>query len=261
MTYPSDAQARVGLNKCVDALKRIQILWPSAWRALELLQGSKAYQQQEAGVPVVSGRSERPKRVAEHSLDERDRIEVPRIQTGDQLYRAQQSHFTTPVTSPAQDNQGYTSGAVPFSASTADPSPSSYLPPFDRWNDPSISHFPGNLSTSVLPQQYSTGLVDDRLPPGIGRGSDRTRYPQYWNDYSTIGQMETAYSVGVPGMGDMSQHVASVQGDQQHTMYVPDQYNLFSKFLILSLLFQLRALALLTYYLCDPGNIQPSNQQ
>lgn len=262
MTYPGDMHARIGLNKCIEALKRIQMLWPSAWRALELLQGSKAYQQ-DAG-PIVANRLDRPKRVAEHALDERDRIEVPRIQTGDQLYRpaaqAQAQAFASPV-SPAHDatqsqsqnpsqSQAYAGdaggalafGAPPGAAGGAggpEPSPSSYLPPFDRWSDAALPQFTANLSTSVLPQQYSTGLVDERMAAGMGGsgarggpggGADRAsaRYPQYWNDYSTIGQMETAYGVAVPGMADLSQH-HHVQGVQPEQVY---SYDLFGEFLL-----------------------------
>ncbi|KAI0634003.1 fungal-specific transcription factor domain-containing protein [Trametes polyzona] len=119
--------------------------------------------------------------------------------------------------------------------------PSSYLPPasYDRWaaDTSSLSNFSGSLSTSVLPQQYSTGLVDERMSASaLGRSAERqsTRYPQYWNDYSALGQMETTY--GVPVMGEMvSPHGGAQQGDQQ-SMYVQDQYSMF-------------------------GNMPPSNQQ
>ena len=41
-TYPADPQASDGLRKCINMLERMHYIWPSAWRANELLQGSKA---------------------------------------------------------------------------------------------------------------------------------------------------------------------------------------------------------------------------
>ncbi|KAI9068641.1 hypothetical protein FKP32DRAFT_1683251 [Trametes sanguinea] len=112
---------------------------------------------------------------------------------------------------------------------SAPPAPtSSYLPSsYDRWptDSSALSSFSGSLSTSVLPQQYSTGLVDERMGGAMGRGSERpsARYPQYWNDYSALSQMETTY--GVPVMGEMvAQHGGAQQGDGQ-SMYVQDQYS------------------------------------
>ena len=56
-------------------------------------------------------------------------------------------------------------------------------------SDPAAMGLPVGLSTSVLPQQYSTGLVDDRVimnshrsPAHVDEGQGR--YTQYWSDYS-----------------------------------------------------------------------------
>lgn len=95
---------------------------------------------------------------------------------------------------------------------------------YDRWSsDTPISNFPGSLSTSVLPQQYSTGLVDSsagRHPERQGRG-----YPQFWNDYTALAQMDTPY--GVPVMGDIGGQHPPSQNDQQ-AMYMQD-YAMFGR--------------------------------
>ncbi|CAK5278863.1 unnamed protein product [Mycena citricolor] len=37
--FPANPQARIGLGKCMDALREMQVVWPGAARALELLRG------------------------------------------------------------------------------------------------------------------------------------------------------------------------------------------------------------------------------
>jgi len=69
--------------------------------------------------------------------------------------------------------------------------------PYNRWPADNPSPFPGTLSTSVLPQVYSTGLFDDRAVAVNGQRvsssaldpNAQTRFPQYWNDYSTYSQL------------------------------------------------------------------------
>lgn len=41
--YPDDPQGQHGLDNCMNMLERISIIWPSAWRANEILTGVKAY--------------------------------------------------------------------------------------------------------------------------------------------------------------------------------------------------------------------------
>ena len=213
MMYPDDTQARVGLNKCMDVLKRMRNLWPSAFRALELLQGSKVNAQSGPDLASLRARSsDRPKRSAEHSLEAEEESGT-RLIPSDQLYRQEQQQRQNyqPVSTPSPVHQGFAMNNLQI-ASTAE-APYQY----DRWSsDAPISNYPGSLSTSVLPQQYSTGIVDS----SGGRHSERQsqRYPQFWNDYTALAQMDTPY--GVPVMGDMgSQQQAAGQGDQQ-SMYM-----------------------------------------
>lgn len=215
MMYSDDTQARVGLNKCMDVLKRMRNLWPSAFRALELLQGSKVNSQSGPDLAVLRARSsDRPKRSAEHPLDAEEESGT-RLLTSDQLYRQQQQNYQ-PVGTPSPVHQSFAMNNLQMPSATEAP----YQ--YERWSSEApISNYPGSLSTSVLPQQYSTGLVDERIS-SASRHPERQsqRYPQFWNDYTALAQMDTPY--GVPVMGDMSgQHQAPGQGDQQ-SMYMQD---------------------------------------
>ena len=40
--YPDDTQGKHGLEKCLDTLKRISVIWPSASRGVEMFTGVKA---------------------------------------------------------------------------------------------------------------------------------------------------------------------------------------------------------------------------
>lgn len=208
-TYPGDPPASTGLRRCVDMLHRMQRVWPSAWRANELLHGAKVLAHSEA-----SGLSpERAKRAAEPSED--DTIQGSQPLEGE-IYRQPQA-FPSAASSDAAPN--YPLGLdLPTSGSPT------YYQSYPRWtHDNAIPAMAANLSTSVLPQQYSTGLVDER----IQRNSERqSRFPQYWSDYSALGQMDTTY--GMPVIGELvSQHPTATQGEQQ--IYVADQYSLYSE--------------------------------
>ncbi|CCM05389.1 uncharacterized protein FIBRA_07605 [Fibroporia radiculosa] len=219
MAYPDDAQARVCLNKCMDVLKRMRILWGSAWRALELLQGSKVNTQhaQDTVAALRPRVSDRNKRSAEHSLDQQA-DDNARMLANEQLYRAPPG-----LPAPSPVHQSFAMNSLQMV-----PAESPTFHSYDRWtSEASLPSYGANLSTSVLPQQYSTGLVDERLSSGISRHSERQsqRYPQYWNDYSSLGQMDTSY--GVPVIGDMVAHHASGTHSDQPSMYVQDYANIF----------------------------------
>ena len=228
-TYPGDPQARTNLLKCTEMLERMHRVWPSAFRANELLYGSKVLQQR-APAPMPSP-GDRPKRVADALKEDSDAHSSRHTNgtsTNGQAYRtsqvfSEQSTSTSQAQSQNQQQQNF----IDLSMSPPDP-PSYYPAQYNRWtpSDNTLSNMPSSLSTSVLPQQYSTGLVDERLQRNQDRAQS-TRYPQYWSDYSALGQMDPAYSM--PVMGEMvTQHTPTQQqGDQ--SMYVSDQYSLFSE--------------------------------
>ena len=216
--YPADPQASSGLQKCMDVLDRMHRVWPSAFRANELLHGSKVLHQ--AITQPLPSPGERPKRVADALED--DTTGSPRQPNGQPPYRDPQPYSDTNGSAPS-DQQNFT---IDLSMPPANETPSYYPPQYNRWtpSDNAMQSMPGSLSTSVLPQQYSTGLVDERLQRSQERPSNR--YPQYWSDYSTLGQMDPAYSM--PVMGEIvPQHSPAPPSDQP--MYVSDQYSLFSE--------------------------------
>ncbi|KAF4607868.1 hypothetical protein EYR40_000204 [Pleurotus pulmonarius] len=210
-SYPHDPQAQTGLVKCMDALRRMEIVWPSAARALELLQGSKLSLEQDT-LGQLSQTHGRRKRVAESCLD--DLSNRSRAETQD--YLGLRSSFGLPgshAVLPGTDDNG-TSIRTP------------YFPSYERWTS-DTSHttmpFTGPLSTSVLPQMYSSGLADERTvtPQSRSHSSSESthghgqRYPQYWNDYSAF----TAYS-------NLPQSTPSAQSGSS-SMYLHDQYGIY----------------------------------
>lgn len=235
----------MGLTKCMDALQDMEVVWPSAARAHELLRGSDPLTKNPSKhthfgqlVTRQSGR-ERQKRAAEHAADsedayERSQMHVPSSSGGSlassqpysQTWRSTQFQMS-PETGPGQ------SGDFPATTSLSTTQPSSYYP----WPSDGGSYvpFPGTLSTSVLPQMYSTGLIDERRLPhalssqhgqsrlngqsasggghGVYESTSGGRYPQFWNDYTSFPQMGMAYGQSPSG---------TTQG--QERMYLNDQY-------------------------------------
>ena len=253
--FPNDPQARLGLTKCLDALRDMEAVWPSASRAHELLHGcgppDKNTSKQDSFGQLSTRQSGqgRLKRAAEHAADsenvhERSQMQVPSSSGGSpvpspaysqpwhsaqfqddfsamsSLSMAQSSNYHWP-----SDRGSY----IPSpSTSTDDPmtQSSSYYPLSLPADGGSYAPFPGTLSTSVLPQMYSTGLIDERRLPHmlapsqlgqawlsgdstVGAGShvgyettSGGQYPQYWNDYTTFPQMGMAYG---QTLGDTTQ--------------------------------------------------------
>lgn len=244
--YPEDPQARLGLTTIMNVLKALEIVWPSAGRAWELLHGSKVnLNADEADMADAGAHAPRHKRSAEHFLED--------------------AHFFAGAPMSRQPNtiptQGYPLSALaasmPPNASPTSHSSGSgsagvsnmpYYSSYDRWpGDGGLGSFAGSLSTSVLPQQYSTGFVDERSrgapPESGGSGVGTQRYPQYWNDYSTLGQLSAPYLPMLqdqlqsatpsqqPSSHQSSTHQAQVHGKlSQQQIYLQDQYQMFSTF-------------------------------
>ncbi|KIK93663.1 hypothetical protein PAXRUDRAFT_144589 [Paxillus rubicundulus Ve08.2h10] len=227
-TYPNDPQTRKGLIKCMDALHDMEVVWPSAARARELLRGCSplndstlnrgSSQQYNSHGPG----QERVKRAAEHAADSED------------AYERSQTHAPPANARPVAPTQPYAQAWSPtqrsgmshegmqrlqqaeFSATT--PMSASYPACYYPWPSDGGSYmsFPGTFSTSVLPQTYSTGLIDERklhhslssphngqqrYSTRAGQGHEPSgggRYPQFWNDYTSFPQMGMAYNQ-VPG--------------------------------------------------------------
>jgi len=184
-TYSSDPQARMGLTKCMEVLSAMEIVWPSAARALELLRGSKV-NIGSADLTAFTAQSVRQKRSAEQFLKDME----PQQLQGPGDYGAPVN--LRPRNYPS--NFVYSLEGIPLQPSSQPPAVP-YLPLFERWptdNGNNGVPFPNTLSTSVLPQIYSTGLFDERgnrASANIDPNGSQNRYPQYWNDYSTYSQL------------------------------------------------------------------------
>ncbi|KAG2057972.1 hypothetical protein BDR06DRAFT_951074 [Suillus hirtellus] len=250
--FPNDPQSRIGLFRCMDALQDMEVVWPSAARANELLRGSNVManpsNSSQACLSFTS--RDRQKRTAEHSIDSEDAYERSHLQvlpsssssnvpgSGQgyaNTWRSTQFSGTSHDVGHSQE-----SGAgrhADFAGAPISTSQSSYYP----WTSDGSSYlsFPSTLSTSVLPQMYSTGLVDSRRAGnsqssashqgqarlalhGGGSGtytSDQPgmgRYPQFWNDYTSFPQMGMAYSQSHPQQQQQQQ--------PQDPIYMSAQY-------------------------------------
>jgi hypothetical protein len=246
--YPNDPQARIGLFKCMDALQDMEVVWPSAARANELLRGSSvmANPSNSNQICLPSTSHERQKRVAEDAVDVDDAYERSQLQVRPSnnspsmgqgyanTWRSTQFSGTLHDASHPQDF-----GAGHHADFAGTPLPTSQSSPYYLWppdGSSSYPSFPGTLSTSVLPQMYSTGLIDEnRIGHSLSSTSHQTqarlsrhgggsgayaptgtgRYPQFWNDYTSFPQMGIAYS---------QQHSQQEPPQQQNSIYMSGQY-------------------------------------
>ncbi|KAK0469332.1 fungal-specific transcription factor domain-containing protein [Desarmillaria tabescens] len=213
---PGDPQARLRLSKCMEVLKAMAVLWPSAGRAHELLRGAEV----NFGHQIRSAEPLKPvdryKRPAEGSLDDRS--------VGMQTYTNMRpsNNYTASNLHPPQAFPANGTTDVQYTQS------SSYYSNYDRpWaSEHSSQHvpYPGPLSTSALPQVYSTGLADGRpsLNRTVSHGMEHhPRYPQYWNDYSTYSPLD--HGVEYPQTGA----VHEPQNPLTH-LFMPEQYNVYN---------------------------------
>ena len=204
-SFPDDPQPRLGLNKCMEALRNMDVIWPSAGRAWELLNGNKV------NLPGLS-----PKSYPEYPVERQQQRKRP---------AETQLQDSSPSTSGGSQapgfNQVFTNGVSELGAypSLADSNNSSQYYDYGRWlgsADLLGNNATGGLSTSLLPQQYSTGFTS-----GAGRGGQAhrhrgngtsTRYaPPLWTDPS-MGQLDPAYVGMLPQQPSQEQH--STAGSQ-----------------------------------------------
>lgn len=223
-SFPDDPQARLGLNRCMEVLRNMDVVWPSAGRAWELLNGNKV------NLPGLS-----PKMYSEHPMERQQHHKRPAD--------AQLSDNAPSTGSGSQQapgfNQVFTNGAGELGAYPSLVDPNNHSPYYDygRWlgsadllGNPATN----NLSTSLLPQQYSTGFA----PGGVGRGGQghrhrggdtNARYVQpLWTDPSAMGQLDTTYVGVLPQQPSQEQHPTAGpqglvnlvnQGHQSQSMY------------------------------------------
>ncbi|KAF5313415.1 hypothetical protein D9611_008569 [Ephemerocybe angulata] len=237
-TYPSDPQANMGLKKCMDALEMMATVWPSAQRALVLLRGAKV-NLQASEYQAQSTSTIRPKRSAENNLNDSDsRRYFPAHLNGAPPYQsASTSRAEVPSNYLYPTIEAYTQ--PPANHQPTHPSPIAPTPPTTayRWHTENLHsqpsfHTPNTpLSTSVLPQVYSTGFGEERPHPTHHRTHSYTdhhpqhvaRYPQYWNDYSTFPQLGPAYT-GIP-----DNHTTAPHPQLNSQAYTQEHYNIYGQ--------------------------------
>ena len=211
----------------MDTLNKMQVVWPSAGRAWELLYGAKDnFNEDQQMAPPV-------RRPNKRATDERpDNIMQVTTPHESHPVAGLPSHFAPPTAyaNPAMEAPG-----------SNDESPLAFYTTYGRWSSDN-----NLLSTSVLPQQYSTGFVDERTAAAglhrqsqiLGDDGGQGRFtPQYWNDYSAVGQpssmLNSMYGLAMlPGQmqhggAGQAHHVDSQEQQQfqQSSMFSNDQFH------------------------------------
>ncbi|KAF7366374.1 Zn(2)-C6 fungal-type domain-containing protein [Mycena sanguinolenta] len=187
--HPTDPQARMGLTKCMDMLKEMEMIWPAAGRALELLRGAQATLADAEDVGSLNSAGgafpSRPrKRPATQSLN--DSFAPPPGSSGSNDFLPLRPY------APVYTTNGHYEAEARSAPTAYYPSASS---PYDRWPTEAGGGlaFQGALSTAVMGPAYSTGLVEERhrAPPPPHEGEPRFGQPlqqpqQYWNEYAAF---------------------------------------------------------------------------
>jgi len=170
-----DVQASIGLSRCMAALKRMEVIWPSAGRAWELLHGSKVQTLESDVARLEYPADSRRKRAARDVLE--DRTETAFSMPGRQ-----------PIPQPvANATPGPTYGAEV-------PVPQPYYQQYDtRWMNNQQQFHPHPIQPNpagVYPGRVEPNLVSPVEPfpsvPGPGGG----RFGAYnWGEYQeTFGE-------------------------------------------------------------------------
>ena len=212
----------------------MQIVWPSAGRALELFRGAKDDPSGDASdlAPLTNPASGvRHKRSAEQPLDDlfsshhsanNNRFdEMQPVRRTNVQQQQQQSNYPVGI----ERFPGSYLGGVSSTLATL-PVPNMVVPSGYAWqgggmNSNSIN---AHLSTAVLPQLYSTGLVEEtsRFHPSVNQPTNPSsrRYPSYY-DYLNFPPFGSLYDIREPTQVSQPQSQAS-------QMYIPENYSIYS---------------------------------
>ncbi|KAJ6562490.1 fungal-specific transcription factor domain-containing protein [Mycena capillaripes] len=212
--YPTDPQARLGLTKCMDSLKEMEIVWPAAGRALELLRGAQGTLA-DAEVDVSGSRlaSSTRKRSATQPLN--DTFAPPPGSENLLALRQFPPAYTT-------NTNGHYGLEVRDSPAGYYPPP---LSPYERWpteNGGALA-FQGALSTAVMGPAYSTGLGDERHRPPPHEAEPRFGHQeqqQYWHDYAAFPPLG-------PGYGELQDPALAAHPDPQ--IYPLHEFSLYNQ--------------------------------
>jgi len=274
----------------MKGLSDMGIIWPTAGRALTLFTGAKSETTDASMVELTRSSTtarERNKRPAEHELVEdsfsiRDIITGPQLPPANQAGQIPNTHFDfvppRPQSVPNIDNSQPQCSLLNRPVEDVYNGGRTYMPPplvtlvsaghASVENSSYLNAYP-ELSTTVLPQLYSSGLVDDLEGnlPNMPSLTDLHQQPQGYQPYSAgnfvppysyqpnVLQRMTHYELqpGTALEGGMHQrprhdqqlrvvghqpHDARVhqtryqqqQQQQQQQVYLPQSYNVYSKF-------------------------------
>ena len=227
----------------MHTLRAMQIIWPSAGRALELFRGAKDDPSGGASdlVPLTKPSSVmRHKRSAEQLLDDSfvshrstsnrfdDMHPVSRTNTQDQQQQQQQQQSNFPSGLEGYTRDNYLS-AISTSVSLPSLTGTNMVPSSYAWQGGGMNtnNLNTQLSAALLPQMYSTGLVDEniRIHSDLNQSTNPSsrRYPPYY-DYSTFSPLGSAYDIREPIQVSQPQPQAS-------QMYIPESYSIYSMWL------------------------------
>ena len=276
--HPDDPQARLSLSKCKNGLNDMGVVWPSAGRALILFTGAKSEATDASMVELTrsSTTRERNKRPAEQELEDSFSrasdiagpqlspppthfdYAPPRAQSVSNIGNSQLQQPQHPL--PNRPDEAVDTGIrayMPFPiVSLPSAASAGYADTSSVENSSYLDAFP-ELSTTILPQLYSSGLIDDMEGsfPNMQSRTDLHQQPQEYHPYSA-GSVVPPYSyqpnvfprlrhyelqdTAPEGMHQRPRHDQQLRvGQQLHTMhhtrhqqqvYLPQNYNVYSKF-------------------------------
>jgi hypothetical protein len=205
----------------MDVLQRMTTVWPSAGRAWELLHGNKANLKNTIGPLTTTDIVRTQKRTADHFLD--DNVSLYRVELHPTTHGERSEVLHGQLTPEPESTLGNSQNFYPLC---------------DRWpGEGSLNDFANNLSTSVLPQQYSTGFFDRSVIRGstassaaeVGVGPQqespvgRRGYSRYWNDYSTLDQL------GAPFASSLAHESQPNQQSHSQAYPISGQYSLYGE--------------------------------
>lgn len=240
-------------------LYAMQIVWPSAGRALDLFRGAKVDPSKDTSdlVPLTnpspSSDVVRHKRSAEQPLDDsfNSHRSTANNQFDDDMHPVSRSNSQQQQPIFSSGIRGFkftgdndylaTSASLPPLLTDPNMVPSSYA-----WQGGGINtnNINTHFSTAVLPQLCSTGLMDEsglhasriqssnfnnQLTNSSSNPSSSRRYPPpSYYDYSNFPPLGSVYDMGV---------VSSSQPQSQASsqMYIPENYSIYSMSLFLPL--------------------------
>jgi len=252
--HPSDPQSRRGLSRGMEALEGLDVVWPSAGRALALCKGANVNIDPllDETRPFVAPTyiPERNKRSAEQAVSEESfgGPQTPVVQTQfNYPHSVRQGHPNSQAHGYSQSQSTGVYGEAPgYLGSIARAGPSTmtgvttHLPPYSWQGDDINAHsFASPLSTGLLPQTYSIGMIEDHIHHGrmseqshLAQPQHPRRYSNQYYEYPSNFQLSQGYELASP-IHPSPQPQANAPTGQTSQVYLSEQYNLYSESLCL----------------------------